>query len=190
MVPASTPIANLVSELPPVTLVLGGARSGKSAWAESLIEQQMDDVWDGATYLATATAADAEMTARILEHRERRGTHWHTVEEPLQIAGALKELADPMRPILVDCLTLWLSNLMLNERDVTRELSELVSHLNDLAGPVVFVSNEVGLSIVPDNPLARAFRDQAGRLNQQLAASADYVVFITAGLPITLKSPK
>ncbi len=190
MIPAFTPKADLMSELPPVTLVLGGARSGKSAWAESLIEQQFDDVWDGATYLATATAADAEMTARILEHRERRGLQWHTVEEPLQIAGALKKLADPMRPVLVDCLTLWLSNLMLNEQDVTRELSELENQLNDLAGPVVFVSNEVGLSIVPDNALARAFRDHAGRLNQQIAASADYVVFITAGLPITLKSPK
>jgi adenosylcobinamide kinase / adenosylcobinamide-phosphate guanylyltransferase len=189
MVPAFTPVANLVSELPPVTLVLGGARSGKSAWAESLIEQQMGDVWEGAIYLATATAADTEMAARILEHRERRGPQWQTVEEPLQIAGALKKFADPMRPVLVDCLTLWLSNLMLNEQDVTSELSELENHLNDLAGPVVFVSNEVGLSIVPDNALARAFRDHAGRLNQQLAARADFVVFITAGLPITLKSP-
>ena len=189
MVSAFTPIAQLVSQLPPVTLVLGGARSGKSAWAESLIEQQMDNVWDGATYLATATAEDAEFAARIIEHRKRRGKHWHTVQEPLQIADALKKHANPMRPILVDCLTLWLSNLMLNERDVTRELSRLVKHLNDLAGPVVFVSNEVGLSIVPDNALARVFRDHAGRLNQQLAAIADCVVFITAGLPMTLKSP-
>ena len=150
----------------------------------------MNVAWEGATYLATATAADAEMKSRILEHRDRRGTHWHTIEEPLQITEALKELADPIRPILVDCLTLWLSNLMQNERDVTRELSALVNQLKNLAGPVVFVSNEVGLSIVPDNALARAFRDHAGLLNQQLAASADYVVFITAGLPITLKSPK
>ena len=181
-------MTKVVSELPPITLVLGGARSGKSAWAEALIERQMDDTWDGATYLATATAVDAEMTARILEHRARRGERWHTVEEPLRLVSALGELADPVRPVLVDCLTLWLSNLMFSKRDVTFETQGLVERLNDLAGPVVLVSNEVGLSIVPDNALARTFRDHTGRLNQQLAATADYVVFIAAGLPITLKS--
>jgi adenosylcobinamide kinase/adenosylcobinamide-phosphate guanylyltransferase len=175
--------------LPAVTLVLGGARSGKSTWAESLIEQQMDQTWDGATYLATATAGDTEMAERIRAHRERRGERWQTVEEPLQLVEALREHADPVRPILVDCLTLWLSNLMLSERDVAQEIPALAESLGGLAGPVVLVSNEVGLSIVPDNALARRFRDHAGRLNQQLAVRADYVVFIAAGLPITLKSP-
>ena len=175
--------------LPAVTLVLGGARSGKSVWTESLIERQMDKAWDGATYLATATAGDAEMTQRIRDHRERRGERWRTVEEPLQLAETLRELADPVRPILVDCLTLWLSNLMQSERDIALEFKALEEGLHGLAGPVVLVSNEVGLSIVPDNALARTFRDHAGRLNQLLAVRADCVVFIAAGLPITLKSP-
>ena len=149
----------------------------------------MEQTWDGATYLATATAGDAEMAQRISEHRERRGDRWQTVEEPLRLVEVLREHADPVRPVLVDCLTLWLSNLMLSERDVTQEILALAESLSGLAGPVVLVSNEVGLSIVPDNALARTFRDHAGRLNQQLAVRADYVVFIAAGLPITLKSP-
>ena len=175
--------------LPAVTLVLGGARSGKSNWAESLIERQMDQMWDGATYLATATAGDVEMAERIRAHRERRGEQWRTVQEPLRLVEALHKHSDPVRPVLVDCLTLWLSNLMLSERDVAQEFLALTESLRSLAGPVVLVSNEVGLSIVPDNALARTFRDHAGRLNQQLAVRADYVVFIAAGLPITLKSP-
>ncbi len=177
------------SSLPAVTLVLGGARSGKSAWAESLIERPADEEWEGATYLATATAGDAEMAERIRDHRERRDKRWRTVEEPLRLAETLQEHADPARPILVDCLTLWLSNLMQNERDIAIEFVALEKSLRDLVGPVVLVSNEVGLSIVPDNALARTFRDHAGRLNQQLALGADYVVFIAAGLAITLKSP-
>ena len=149
----------------------------------------MDQMWDGATYLATATAGDAEMAERIRAHRERRGEQWRTVQEPLRLVEALHEHSDPVRPVLVDCLTLWLSNLMLSERDVAQEFLALTESLRSLAGPVVLVSNEVGLSIVPDNALARTFRDHAGRLNQQLAVRADYVVFIAAGLPITLKSP-
>ncbi len=178
-----------VTNLPAVTLVLGGARSGKSVWAESLIERHMDETSAGATYLATATAGDAEMAERIRDHRELRGERWRTVEEPLLLAETLREFTDPARPVLVDCLTLWLNNLMQSERDVELETLALAESLHDLAGPVVLVSNEVGLSIVPDNALARTFRDHAGRLNQQLAVSADYVVFIAAGLPITLKSP-
>jgi adenosylcobinamide kinase/adenosylcobinamide-phosphate guanylyltransferase len=165
-----------------VTLVLGGARSGKSAYAEALVESAGRGV-----YLATAEAGDAEMTERILRHRQRRGESWRTVEEPLDLAGALMRCAHPGRPILVDCLTLWLSNLMDAGRDVDGEIKALADGLSALAGPVVLVSNEVGLGLVPETPLGRAFRDHAGRLNQTIAQKADRVVFIAAGLPLTLK---
>jgi len=170
------------SELPPVTLVLGGARSGKSRFAESLVAGHGPGI-----YLATATAGDEEMMARIAEHRRRRGANWETVEEPLALADALFRHAAPERAVLVDCLTLWLSNLMAAERDVTRETEALVGNLKDLAGPVVLVSNEVGQGIVPPTPLGRAFRDHAGRLNQTVATAADRVVLVVAGLPLMLK---
>ncbi len=166
-----------------VTLVLGGARSGKSAYAETLIERQAA----GALYLATATAGDAEMADRIRRHRERRGAFWQTIEEPLALCTMMAEVARPDRPILVDCLTLWLSNLMHAERDIEAETQALTALLPRLAGPAVLVSNEVGLGIVPDNALARRFRDHAGRLNQAVASVADNVVFIAAGLPLFLK---
>jgi adenosylcobinamide kinase/adenosylcobinamide-phosphate guanylyltransferase len=165
-----------------VTLVLGGARSGKSAYAEALVESASRGV-----YLATAEAGDAEMAERILRHRQRRGESWHTVEEPLDLAGALMRHAHPGRPILVDCLTLWLSNLMAAGRDVDGEMTVLADGLSTLAGPVVLVANEVGLGLVPETPLGRAFRDHAGRLNQTIARKADRVVFIAAGLPLILK---
>ena len=164
-------------------LVLGGARSGKSAYAERLVV----DSAPTALYLATATAGDGEMAERIAQHRARRGETWQTVEEPLDLGGALAALARPDRPILVDCLTLWLSNLMLDGADIDAETARLAALLPRLAGPVVFVSNEVGLGIVPDNALARAFRDHAGRLNQAVAAAADAVFFIAAGLPLQMK---
>ena len=174
--------------LPRAVLVLGGARSGKSRHAESLIESALSGgACDGATYLATAAAGDAEMAARIAEHRRRRGPAWCTVEAPLDLPGALAEHAAPRRPVLVDCLTLWLSNLMFAGRDVDAESARLVAALQDPAGPVVLVSNEVGLGIVPDNALARAFRDHAGRLNQAVAACVPRVVFVAAGLTLTLK---
>jgi adenosylcobinamide kinase/adenosylcobinamide-phosphate guanylyltransferase len=163
-----------------VTLVLGGARSGKSAYAEGLIG-------DRGLYLATAEAGDAEMAKRIREHRRRRGMGWQTVEEPLDLAGALDRHAGADRPVLVDCLTLWLSNLMAAGRDVEAETQMLTGRLRTLAGSVVLVSNEVGLGIVPPTPLGRAFRDYAGRLNQRVAAAADRVIFVAAGLPLTLK---
>jgi len=169
--------------LPSVTLVLGGARSGKSAYAESLIEA----VGSG-TYLATAEAGDAEMAERIRRHRERRGEGWETVEEALDLAGALAGHAKPDRPVLVDCLTLWLSNVMGAGRDVEADCRALTDGLGDLAGPVVLVSNEVGLGLVPETPIGRAFRDHAGRLNQSIAARADRVVFVAAGLPMVLKN--
>jgi len=174
--------------LPPVTLVLGGARSGKSRHAESLIGAAIDaGACEGATYLATAEPGDAEMAARIEEHRRRRGDRWRTVEEPLDLVGALAAQAGPARPVLVDCLTLWLSNVMHAGNDPVAGTAVLAARLQDVAGPVVLVSNEVGLGIVPDNALAREFRDHAGRLNQAVAEVADRVVFVAAGLPMSLK---
>jgi adenosylcobinamide kinase/adenosylcobinamide-phosphate guanylyltransferase len=175
---ATTPLA-------PVTLILGGARSGKSEHAERMIEATGPGL-----YLATAEAGDKEMAERIRRHRERRGAGWDTAEEPLALAPALAALARPERPILVDCLTLWLSNLMQAERDVAAETTGLAEALPGLAGPVVFVSNEVGLGIVPENDMARAFRDHAGRLHQAVAARAGLVVFMAAGLPLTLKDER
>ena len=171
--------------LPPLTLVLGGARSGKSRHAEGLFAD-----WSGTrVYLATAEPGDAEMQARIRHHRERRGEAWMTVEEPLELAAALAREAQGGSAVLVDCLTLWLSNLMMAERDIEAEAAALIAATGDLECPVVLVSNEVGQGIVPDNALARAFRDHAGRLHQDIAAAADAVHFVTAGLAQTLKVP-
>ena len=172
--------------LAPVTLVLGGARSGKSGYAESLIEAACRSDPYG-IYLATAEPGDAEMAARIRRHKARRGTGWITIEEPLELASALATHAAPGRPILVDCLTLWLNNLTGAGREPVAETRSLTDALPDLPGPVVFVSNEVGLGIVPENRIARAFRDHAGRLHQAVAVHAQRVVFMTAGLPQTLK---
>lgn len=177
--------------LPAVTLVLGGARSGKSRHAEALVEALVGIEGQASTcvYLATAEPLDAEMTARIDEHRRRRGARWHTVEEPLDLVGALSRAAGADRAVLVDCLTLWLSNLLGASRDPVAETARLAAALPRLAGPVVLVSNEVGLGVVPVTPLARTFVDQAGRLHQAVAAVAQSVVFMTAGLPMHLKSP-
>jgi adenosylcobinamide kinase/adenosylcobinamide-phosphate guanylyltransferase len=169
--------------LPPVTLVLGGARSGKSRWAEALVE--------GAacrgTYCATAVAGDDEMAARIAAHRARRGSFWRTVEEPLALMPVIAAEAAPGRPLLIDCLTLWLSNLLLAGRHADDEGAGLCAALRLAAGPVVLVANEVGLGLVPETPLGRRFRDAAGLLNQKVAALADRVVFVAAGLPLVLK---
>ena len=163
----------------PATLVLGGQRSGKSAYAETLVEAQPG----GCVYLATAEAHDSEMARRIAEHQARRGSRWSTVEEPLDLPGALAEAAGPGRTVLVDCLTLWLSNLLGSERDVAAERTRLCDALAELRGPAVLVSNEV----IPDNKLARQFVDESGRLHQAVAATAGRVVFVTAGLAQTLK---
>ncbi len=176
--------APLVPGLAPVTLVLGGARSGKSRHAEAMVESQPGPC----IYLASAQAGDCEMAARIAAHRARRGPRWSTVEEPLDLAAALGQACGPDRAVLVDCLTLWLSNLLGAARPVAGECEGLLAALPGLAGPVVFVSNEVGQGVVPDNALARAFADHAGRLHQDLAAVAQRVIFMTAGLPRELKS--
>jgi len=169
--------------LPNLTLILGGTRSGKSTYAEGLIERV-----GGGVYLATAEALDAEMEERVRIHRDRRGAQWQTVEEPLELAQAINRASSEYgRPVLVDCLTLWLSNLMYVERDVPGETDALISSLSECQTPVVMVSNEVGLGIVPDNALARTFRDEAGRINQRLAEAADRVVFVAAGLPLIMK---
>lgn len=167
--------------LDPVTLVLGGARSGKSAYAESLV------AGPGAVYVATAEAIDDEMEERIARHRDRRGAGWTTVEAPLDLAAALRAHAPGASGVLVDCLTVWLGNLMHAGRDIDREAGSLLESLAVPPAPVALVANEVGLGVVPDNPMARAFRDHAGRLNQALAARADRVVLVTAGIPLVLK---
>lgn len=169
--------------LPRLTLVMGGARSGKSTYAESLVEEAAAN----GLYIATATATDREMAARIAQHRERRGPFWTTVEEPIHVAHAIETYALPGRPILVDCLTLWLSNLMLEGRSVDAEADRLLATLDETGIPIVLVANEVGQGIVPDNALARAFRDHAGRLNQRLAGVAERVVLMVAGLPMIVK---
>lgn len=168
--------------LPLITLVLGGARSGKSVYAERLINAN-----EAGLYLATAEIIDDEMAERVRLHRERRNRIWTTVEEPLNLAQALKEHSSPQRPVLVECLTIWLSNLMTAKRRIGAETDALIETLSLLHGPVVFVSNEVGQGIIPGDRQSRDFVDAAGRLNQSIAMIADKVVFVTAGLPVVLK---
>jgi len=169
--------------LPHLTFVLGGARSGKSRYAEGLV-MDCTPPW---VYIATAEARDGEMSAKIAAHRNRRDGRWRTVEVPLDLPGAIATHGNEEQAVLVDCLTLWLSNVMLAGRDLIAEQQRLITALGDASGPLVVVSNEVGLGIVPDNALAREFRDGQGRVNMQVAAMADRVVLIVAGLPLILK---
>ena len=172
-------------KLPRLTLVLGGDRSGKSRYAESLITAEPAP-W---IYVATGEARDSEMAQRIAHHVERRGPGWQTQEVPFTLADAVRAHSADPRPMLIDCLTLWLSNVMLAERDVEVERADLVDALQAAGGPIVVVSNEVGLGIVPDNALARQFRDAQGVLNQRLAAQAQRVIMMVAGVPVAVKSP-
>jgi adenosylcobinamide kinase/adenosylcobinamide-phosphate guanylyltransferase len=165
-----------------LTLVLGGARSGKSRHAEELVER-LPGPW---SYIATAQAYDEEMVERIALHRSRRSEEWDTLDAPHDLAGALAGLPAG-RPVLVDCLTLWLTNRMLAEADIEAEGAALAEALAARDGETVVVSNEVGLSIVPENALARRFRDAQGRLNQMVAACANEVIFMVAGLPMRVK---
>jgi len=167
------------------TLILGGARSGKSALAERLADGTGTEV----IYIATAQAGDAEMAARIAHHRARRPVQWQCVEEPVQLADVLHEHARAHRCLLVDCLTLWLSNV-LGDADAQcfeRQRERLLGVLPGLPGDVLMVSNEVGLGVVPMGALTRRFVDEAGRLHQSIAAISERVVFVAAGLPLTLK---
>ena len=179
------------------TLVFGGARSGKSALAERLARESGKEV----IYIATSHAGDDEMAARIAHHQERRPPHWRTVEEATALADTLRRLCAPGRIVLVDCLTLWLSNLMFSTHvdypevgpiDLTplftTERAALLAWLDaPAAGDVIFVSNEVGMGIVPYGAVSRAFTDEAGRLNQDVAARCERVLFVAAGLPLALK---
>jgi len=170
-----------MSSIANLTFILGGARSGKSRYAESLIAALLPP-W---TYVATAEAGDAEMAERIAAHRARRGPQWRTIEAPRDLAAAIKSCHTT--PVLVDCLTLWLSNLMLAEADINTEIADLEQALAAVTVPVVLVANEVGYGIVPNYPLGRRFRDLQGLLNQRIAARADRVVLVVAGLPLAVK---
>lgn len=163
------------------TLFLGGARSGKSRLAQEAAERRAGPL----AYLATAEAGDAEMTARIARHRADRGPRWRTVECPLGLPEAI--VAMGAGAILVDCLTLWLSNLMLGGHDIAARTRDLLGAIAETPCPLMIVTNEVGLGIVPDHPLGRAFRDEAGRLNQAVAAQVDRAVFVAAGLVLPLR---
>lgn len=164
-----------------LVLVLGGARSGKSRYAESIVTA-LPAPW---IYIATAQAFDAEMRDRIAAHQARRDSGWITMEAPVDVPGALAAAAG--RPVLVDCLTLWLTNLILGGHDVATATAALDAALAARDAATVLVANEVGLGIVPDNALARDFRDHAGQLNQHMAARADSVLFLVAGLPMRMK---
>jgi adenosylcobinamide kinase/adenosylcobinamide-phosphate guanylyltransferase len=170
----------------PFTLVLGGARSGKSAFAQAAAEALAAESGGRLVMVATAQAFDSEMVERIDRHRQDRGPAWTTLEAPLDLAGALGGLGAG-DVVVVDCLTLWLSNLMLDERDVAAAVAQLIAVVERFEGRLWLVSNEVGFGIVPDNALARRFRDEAGRLHQALAQAADAVTLVVAGLTLRLK---
>lgn len=172
----------MTGSLPPLTLVVGGARSGKSAFAETLIAASARP----RRYIATAEAWDDEMRTRIAQHRADRAGGWTTVEAPLDLPAAL-QTARPDEAVLVDCATLWLTNHLLARHDLAAETASLIAALAACPAPVVVVSNETGWGIVPENALARRFRDEQGRLNQRLAAEAALVVTVIAGLPLALK---
>jgi adenosylcobinamide kinase/adenosylcobinamide-phosphate guanylyltransferase len=164
-------------------IVLGGARSGKSRHAQARAEAMSGEL----VFVATAQAGDGEMAERIAIHQSDRGARWRTIEEPLEIAALIDREAAPGRVLLVDCLTLWTSNLMFAERDIAQAAQELARAIRNAGGPLILVANEVGLGIVPDNALARRFRDAAGTVNQKVAEAADEAVLVVAGLPLRLK---
>ncbi len=164
-------------------LVLGGARSGKSGYAQRLAESAGGRL----IFVATATAWDDEMRDRVARHRQERDARWLAVEEPIALVEALRRHGRPDTVMLVDCLTLWLTNLMLGGHDHDEAVRQLARELPKLQARVVLVSNEVGSGIVPETPLGRSFRDAQGRLNQAVAVACDTVVLVAAGLPLVLK---
>ena len=172
---------------PASLLVLGCARSGKSGFAQRLVEARVASGGRAPVFIATAHADDAEMATRIAAHVTARDTRWTTIDAPFDLVDILEAAARPDRIVLVDCLTLWLSNVMLRGDDVEARSSALASLVPRLQGSAVFVSNEVGGGIVPENALARRFRDAQGRLNQAMAAHCGTVVLVAAGLPCVLK---
>ncbi|CAM8672105.1 MULTISPECIES: bifunctional adenosylcobinamide kinase/adenosylcobinamide-phosphate guanylyltransferase [Sphingobium] len=166
-----------------ILLVLGGARSGKSRYALARAEAMSGDC----LFVATAQALDSEMDSRITRHRAERGDRWRTIEEPIALAAIVQRESRPERILLIDCLTLWASNLMMAERDIDEAVAAFVAALRQARGQVILVANEVGLGIVPDNVLARRFRDVAGTINQAVAACSDEAMFLAAGLPMRLR---
>lgn len=168
-------------------LVIGAARSGKSRYAQHLAERCAEQIGGALVYVATAQAFDEEMVDRILRHRADRDARWRTVEAPIDLPGVIAENDVSTTTILVDCLTLWASNLLLGECDIDDHLAQLDDVLVRTRARVVMVTNEVGGGIVPDNALARRFRDVAGQINQAVAARALRVTLIVAGLPLSLK---
>jgi adenosyl cobinamide kinase/adenosyl cobinamide phosphate guanylyltransferase len=165
-----------------LTLVLGGARSGKSRYALNLA-MTSPPPW---VYIATAEALDEEMRSRIAEHKAARGQEWSTIEAPIDLAAALTS-APASAPVVVDCLTLWLSNLMIGHHEIDEAVANFEEALHRRSAPIILVSNEVGLGVVPETSLGRAFRDRAGSLHQRLAAKAESVVFMVAGVPMMVK---
>jgi adenosylcobinamide kinase/adenosylcobinamide-phosphate guanylyltransferase len=168
--------------LPRLSLVLGGAACGKSAFAEGLVKAGSEKP----TYIATSQVYDDEMAAKVAAHRAMRGEGWTTIEEPLDIAAALAS-APADAPVLIDCATLWLTNVILGEHDLETAQRGFLAAIAAAGRPVVVVSNETGQGIVPENALARRFRNAQGQLNQAIAAQADLVVVVMAGLPLVLK---
>jgi adenosylcobinamide kinase/adenosylcobinamide-phosphate guanylyltransferase len=169
------------------TFVIGGCRSGKSSYAQSLAEK----IPGKKLYLATCVPRDAEMRARVERHQGQRGPDWDTLEEPVKLAAAIKRKSGGCGVILVDCLTLWISNILLSAEGkpgLEKACEDLVQTLETTECPVILVSNEVGTGIVPENELARRYRDEAGRVNQKIAAMADRVVWMVAGIPVTIKA--
>lgn len=179
---SASPLSAAPLLLPKLTLVVGGARSGKSRFAEHLITGSGRP----RRYIATAEAWDDEMRVRIAHHRTQRGTDWTTIEAPHNLPAALFD-AQPDEAVLIDCATLWLTNRMLAKADLAAEARTLIAAIGACPAPILIVSNEVGWGIVPENALARAFRDEQGRLNQTLASAAGLVVTVIAGLPLVLK---
>lgn len=168
-----------------ITLVTGGSRSGKSSYALELAEQ-----YNKKTFIATAQAMDAEMKARISKHREERGESYQTIEEPLEVANAVSSIEDRNSVILLDCLTVWLGNLMFHLQTEDEQQQRVSGFLNLMQSPpcdIIVVTNEVGMGIVPENELSRNFRDAAGHLNQQVAKLADKVIFMVSGIPMIIK---
>jgi len=173
-----------------VILVLGGAASGKSRFAQQLAETAGSSL----LYVATAQAGDSEMSERIVRHQQERGAHWQTLEEPHDLAGRVPAAAQGKAAVLVDCITLWLSNLLLADEELAVKsvwpaVEAMIAAFDRIQAPVILVSNELGSGLVPEYPLGRTFRDLSGQVNQRLAARADHVWLVTAGLPMVLKAP-
>ena len=167
-------------------LILGGARSGKSSFAMRAAESYAAETLTTPLLIATAEALDEEMTVRISQHRAARSKSWRVIEEPVEIAAKIQDSSESGAPIVVDCLTLWISNLMMRERPLGTAMDDLLQAIAAQPREIILVANEVGLGIVPEHALGRHFRDEAGRANQRLAAHADTVFFMIEGLPMTV----